>query len=195
MHSTPFRYLDGSMAFPAPFHLDGARFNSFVYTTDQYKLQQVCDQWFNIPSQGQVHYQPLLPVVLVTFADYQRSGPDVLPYKDWGYVKYREVIFSIFTVRLIQKGGLWLADHIGALVPYIFVDDPLVMAAGREDYGMPKMMANIGLPISNQEKELKFGIEALSTLKFDPNTEFTQLPIASIERASGSDQGKPPHPW
>lgn len=195
MSNTPFRYLDGSMAFPAPFELDGARFNSFVYTADQKKLQKVCDQWFNIPSNGEVRYEPLLPIVLVTFSDYQRSGPDVLPYKNWGFVKYKEVIFSIFTVRLIKKGGIWLADHVGALVPYIFVDDPLVMAAGREVYGMPKMMANIQVPENTEGALQKFGIEAISTFQFNPNMEFHKIPIAGVEQEKGSDQGKEPHRW
>jgi hypothetical protein len=196
MSTTAFQYINGSMAFPAPFELDGARFNSFLYATDQKKLQDVCDKWFNIPSNGQVHYQPLLPVVLVTFADYQKSGPDVIPYKDWGYVKYREVIFSIFTVRLIKKGKVWLTDHVGALVPYIFVDDPLVMAAGREVYGMPKMMANIQIPEKLDGSTLpQFSIDTLSTLKFNPNTPFHNMPIAAIKQEKGSDEEKPPHRW
>jgi hypothetical protein len=183
------------MAFPAPFELDGARFNNFLYSADPEKLQKVCDKWFNIPSDGEVYYQPLLPVVLVTFADYQKSAPDVVPYKDWGFVKYREVIFSIFVVRLKKEGEVWLADHVGALVPYIFVDDPLVMAAGREVYGMPKMMAHIQVPGKLDGGAPRFGIETLSTFKFDPNTPFHNMPIAGVEQEAGSAKGKSPHRW
>ncbi len=191
-----FPYLPGSMDFPAPFLLQGARFFTFVHTADQKKLQKVCDQWFNQPSGGKVYCQPLLPLVLVTFADYQKSGPDVKPFKDWGYVKYREVIFSIFTVRLKKEGEVWLADHIGALVPYIFVDDPLVMAAGREVYGMPKMMAKIQVPEKRAAAAAEFGIEALSTLAFDPDTAFHTLPIAKTSDTQDSQAShKEPHLW
>lgn len=193
MNNTPFRYINGSMAFPPPFQETGSHFNNFVYTVDPKKLQKVCDQWFNIPSNGEVYYQPLLPVVLVTFGDCQSARPDVGPYKDWGFIKYREVIFSIFTVRLIKKGGIWLADHVGALVPYIFVDDSIVMAAGREVYGMPKIMSTIQIPENIHEGSPKFSLASVSTQQFDPNIAFQNLPIASIEQEKSNDAT--PHRW
>lgn len=195
MSNTPFRYIDGSMAFPPPFQEKGSYFRNFVYTVDIKKLQKVCDNWFNIPSNGQVYYQPLLPIVLVTFGDAQRAHPDILPYKDWGYIPYKEVIFSIFTVRLIKKGGIWLADHVGALVPYIFVDDSIVMAAGREVYGMPKIMSNIQLPEHIHEGPQKYSVASVSTQQFNPNTAFQNLPIAGIEQEEGSAKGQSPHRW
>lgn len=195
MSNTPFHYIDGSMAFPAPFREDGAKFNNFVFTVDPKKLQQVCDQWFNIPSNGAVYYQPLLPVVLVSFAAYQGARPDVSPYKNWGYVPYKEVIFSIFTVRLIKKGGLWLADRVGALVPYIFVDDALAMVLGREVYGIPKMMGKIQLPEKMAGATQKYSVEALSTLQFNPNTAFKTLPIANIEEEVNTGTKAQPHRW
>lgn len=191
----PFYYLNGSMDFPAPFLLQGARFNSFLYTVDSSKLQEVCDHWFNIPSGGEVYYQPLLPVVLVTFADYKRSGPDVKPYKEWGYVAYREVIFSIFVVRLKKENDVWLADHVGALVPYIFVDNPLVMAAGREVYGMPKMMANIHLPEKTDAVTPEYRIEALSTTHLNPNQPFHTIPLAGIKQKEGNPHEEASHRW
>lgn len=194
MGHSAFHYIDGSLGFPPPFRESGAQFYTFVFSSSQEKLQKVCDNWFNIPSGGAVRYEPLLPVVLVSFARYASSAPASPPFDQWGFVPYHEAIFSIFAVRLKKVGGIWLAEHVGALVPYIFVDDTIAMAAGREVYGMPKTMAKIGLPEGPHAPDLEFSLETVSTPRFSPDEPFRSMPIASLSQAGEAEKGQL-HVW
>jgi hypothetical protein len=194
MSQSTFHYIDGTLGFPPPFHESGAQFYTFVFSSTQEKLQKVCDHWFNIPAGGAVRCEPLLPVVLVTFARYAQAGPASPPFDQWGFVPYQEVIFSIFAVRLKKVGGTWLAEHVGALVPYIYVDDAIAMVAGREVYGMPKTMASISLPEGPHASPLQFSLETVSTPRFSPDEPFRAMPIASLQQVVPL-QAKPLHVW
>lgn len=189
-----FHYLNGSLGFPAPFYEGGSSMMSFVFKSDTAKLQAVCDAWFNTPTGGDLYYQPLLPVVLVTYASNQHSRPDVPPYNAWGSVAYNEVIFSIFVVRVKKRGSVWVAEHLSALVPYIFVDDAIVMAGGREVYGMPKALGRIQLPDSPSAPDKHFSLESVSTARFSPDVPFSWLPVASIQQLPDA-QPHPHHAW
>ncbi len=192
--SPVFHYLNGSLGFPAPFREGGSKMMSFVFKSDTAKLQAVCDAWFNTPTNGDLYYQPLLPIVLVTYASNQQSRPDVPPYNAWGSVAYNEVIFSIFVVRVKKLGSVWVAEHVGALVPYIFVDDAIVMAGGREVYGMPKALGRIALPSDPSAPDKHFALESVSSARFSPDVPFSWLPIASIQQ---QPEAQPPahHAW
>lgn len=190
-----FHYLNGSLGFPAPFYEGGSEMMSFVFKSDTAKLQAVCDAWFNTPTGGDLYYQPLLPIVLVTFAKNACSRPDVPPYDTWGSVAYNEVIFSIFVVRVKKRGSVWVAEHVSALVPYIFVDDAIVMAGGREVYGMPKALGRIQLPDAPSAPDKHFSLESVSTARFSPDVPFSWLPVASIQQQPDSGQPGGHHAW
>jgi hypothetical protein len=104
-------------------------------------------------------------------------------------VHYHETIFSIFAVRLKKSGGTWRAEHVGALVPYIFVDDAIAMAVGREMYGMPKTMGEIALPAGPHAPDLGFSLDVVSTPAFNPDEPFRPMPIAAIRQAAAGQAG------
>jgi len=187
-----FHYLNGTLGFPAPFYEGGSMMYSFVFSSDLDKLQKVCDAWFNVPSGGEVYYRPLLPIVIATFYNNAASNPLTPPFDQWGHTAYQEVVFSILVVRLKKKGGVWIAEHVSAFVPYIFVDNMFALAAGREVYGMPKSMSWIDVPADAQAADKQFRIEAISAAAFSPGAAFARKLVAEV-RQQGS--GAAPSLW
>jgi hypothetical protein len=154
---------------------------SYLYASDMASLQAVCDSWFGpVAEDGEYRYEPLSPVVVVTFADYQGARPLSLPYTNWGVAPYHEVIYSFFVVRLKKTAGVWLADRVGSFVPYIFVDDSIAMVAGREVYGMPKNIGWIEMPPTTDATDYQLRLETVTTPEFTPGRQFTRLAITEI---------------
>ena len=180
-------YQNGSMNFPQPFYEKGSQMMSFIFKSDSKSLQTVCDNWLNLPTNNELYYQPLLPVVMVTFANNKQSWPTTAPYDQWGVIPYQEVIFSIFVVRVKKLGDVWITEHVSTLVPYIFVNDAIVMANGREIYGMPKTFGMIQLPDSPLDPQKYFELATVSAATFKKGAPFSTLPIASIGQTSTND--------
>lgn len=185
--SSRFYYQNGSLNFPAPVNEKGSMMMSFVFKTDIQHLQSVCDNWLNLPTNNELYYQPLVPVVMVTFANNKACWPATPPYDNWGTIPYQEVIFSLFVVRVKKMGDLWIAEHVTALVPYLFVDDAIVMASGRELYGMPKAFGSIQLPDSPLAANKSFTLSTVSAAVFGRGVSFSNLPIASITQTGNND--------
>jgi hypothetical protein len=183
----PFYYLNGAMTFPQPFDEKGSTMMSFMFKSDIQCLQKICDQWLNTPSNNELYYQPLAPIVQITFADTKQSRPSSEPYHDWGIIPYQEVIVTMFVVRLSKLGPVWVAEHISALVPYIFVTDAIVMANGREVYGMPKALGWVDLPKSVQESPKNFQLETVGAPYFMKGVPFSKNLLLSIVQTSEQD--------
>ncbi len=185
--SATFNYQNGSLNFPAPIGLQGAMMMCFNFQSDLQSLQKVCDNWLNIPSNQEVYYQPLLPNVLVTFSNYAGCYPLVAPFDNWGTIPYQELIFSIFVVRIKKVGDVWISEHVSALVPYIFVDDAIIMASGRELYGMPKAYGTIVQPTSPTETNKVFTVSTISTALFSKGVSFSNLILSSITQIADNN--------
>ncbi len=185
--TSKFHYLNGSMTFPQPFEEKGSTMMSFIFKADLQSLQKVCDKWLNVPSNNELFYQPLAPIVQITFANTKESRPSSEPYSQWGVIPYQEVIVTLFVVRIKKLGGIWVEEHISALVPYIFVTDAIVMANGREVYGMPKALGWVELPISLKDPGKIFNLHAVSTVDFKRGAPFSKLPLLSIVQTSEAD--------
>lgn len=185
--TSKFHYLNGSMTFPQPFEEKGSTMMSFIFKADLQSLQKVCDKWLNVPSNNELFYQPLAPIVQITFANTKESRPSSEPYSQWGVIPYQEVIVTLFVVRIKKLGGIWIEEHISALVPYIFVTDAIVMANGREVYGMPKALGWVELPTSLKDPGKIFNLHAVSTVDFKRGAPFSKLPLLSIVQTSEAD--------
>jgi hypothetical protein len=160
---------------------------SFIFKSDIAALQKVCDKWLNEPTNNELHYQPLLPLVMVTFANNASSYPASFPYNTWGSIPYKEVIFSIFVLRVKKMGPIWVSEYLSVTVPYIFVTDGIAMVNGRETFGMPKSYATIQTPDDPKSSGKYFSISAVSAQTFQDKVPFENFPIASIQQISDGD--------
>lgn len=127
---------------PPPWTCDLVTGDIFVLEADRTALQRLCDRCLNGP--GGFHYEPdeILGRTLVscTFQHFKDMRSGSADCSQPGTYSYNEVCFWV-PVRDARRG-----TSREYFVPYIFVDEWLPLAAGRETYGYPKELAAITIP-------------------------------------------------
>lgn len=179
-------FQNGLLNFPQPFQISRSMMTNFLFRTDKESLQAVCDSWFNHLSNEEYSCHPAAPFVMVSFCDNGGTNPESEPYASWGSIPYREVVITIFVVRVKKHGPVWLAERFSAFVPYIFVTNGIVMSAGREVYGMPKTMADIELPDTPGMANSSYTLSSVSTPAFRPGAPFGENRLLSISSTAGT---------
>ena len=126
---------------PPPFVCNFIDARLFGMAAQHGALQALCDRTFNIPSGGQVRYAPFLNAVVLTFQRMNRLYSNSPHANAPVALTYTEACFWV----MVQDQA---HDNAPAelLVPYIFLEDPLAVATGREIYGFPKEQAVLEIP-------------------------------------------------
>jgi hypothetical protein len=138
-------YVDfgGITTTPSPYACEGAALTGFVLKGDHARLQRLCEAVFTQPSGGRVDVQPWGPYVMLTFGIVARVSPVSEPH--FGYTTERQVAFWVPAVVTQRNRRGITGRSVACFVPYIWVDNPLSLAGGREVYGFPKSWGAIGL--------------------------------------------------
>jgi uncharacterized protein with NAD-binding domain and iron-sulfur cluster len=138
-------------------------------------LQELCDRSLNIPSGSQYRFEPITDVVVLSFQ--QLRGLHSQSQPEAGVLDYNETAFWV-PVRERRSG-----IRYSMLIPYIFCGSGLAMAAGREHYGFPKQIADIGMPVhSSLPERLTVRLPACSV----PGGVFEPTDVVVCELASGT---------
>jgi hypothetical protein len=135
-------YLEygGRATAPGDFECTGGDFRSLVLEGDRRKIEQLIDAMFNKPESSSTTFRVLSRFVLMqigTFKDVRALTP---PFDEWGTVE--ETMLSIWVplAQGVQKGDVFDARRLVMAVPFIWVDNPMSYAGGRETYGYPKSL-------------------------------------------------------
>jgi uncharacterized protein with NAD-binding domain and iron-sulfur cluster len=144
----PSRYVDygGLATCPSPVDCDDATLYSFFVEADHTRLVALCDKVFREPSAGEFELLPLGHHVMLSFGIVKRIKPRLEPWCRMGFATERQVAFWIPVVALRRPHGVPVAARLGWFVPYMWVDNPLSLAGGREIYGYNKNWGRIELP-------------------------------------------------
>ena len=126
---------------PAPFVCNFIDARLFGMAAHHGALQDLCDRTFNIPSGGQVRYAPYLNAVVLTFQRMNRLYSSSLDANAPVALTYTEACFWVMVQDKARDDA-----PIELLVPYIFLDNSLAVATGREIYGFPKEHAVLEIP-------------------------------------------------
>jgi uncharacterized protein with NAD-binding domain and iron-sulfur cluster len=135
------RYVDyGALATaPGPLRCERARLYCFVVDADHARVQQLCDRVFKEPTGGarRYHVSRLAPVILTfgTIAGLRSLHPD---HADRGSASEPEAAVWVPTLAQRYEGGRYIDEHVAVFMPYLWVDDPIAFASGREVYGFAK---------------------------------------------------------
>lgn len=130
---------------PGPLDCTGTRMFGFWARADRDSLASLCDAVFAGPSDDRVVVRPLLPWVLITFVRIERIVSR--PFAEVGWLSEREVVIWVPALVFRPPAGLprrlrrwWLVPrHVpAAMVPCMWLDNPISIASGREVYGYPK---------------------------------------------------------
>jgi hypothetical protein len=146
--ATTQAYVDygGLATCPSPVDCDDATLYGFFLEADHARLEALCERVFAQPSGGRVELHPLGRHVMLTFGEVEKIKPKLEPWCRMGYATERQVAFWIPVVAVTGSGGRPVAESLGWFVPYMWVDNPLSLAGGREIYGYNKNWGWIDLP-------------------------------------------------
>jgi hypothetical protein len=167
----------GDITVQPPFQLNRPSMYCFWFQSDCNKLQKILDTRLNFTGNGK-RYVPFTPSIMIIFADapHAYSASD----QSQGYITMNESVFWILTVEQEKVDGEWKNKRLVWFIPYIFVDNPVELVAGREVAGFPKALAEIIIP-KNHHHANSFAINVPSYAKFGANTEFMVNRLLSIE--------------
>ena len=143
----------GLAAPPGPLLCEDATLWAFLVRADSRQLARECKRVLEIPSNRAVRVYPLLPAVLLIFARLGTVTSTTCPYTLVGHVPEQEVAVFVPVVVRTRRGprvmpaprrrfppriGSLARVRFAAFITYMFLDNPMSIAAGREIYGYPK---------------------------------------------------------
>jgi uncharacterized protein with NAD-binding domain and iron-sulfur cluster len=167
---------------PGPWRSENVEMHAFYLQGELGALQRLVDRTLNEPSQGYLRYRPNTHFVIATFQylhDLHSTAPG---FEKAGSHSYGEVAFWVLVSRYDRNGKV--VGGPAALVPYIFAEDGVAVATGRELYGYPKEHAVITMPRA-ETPQADYLVKALAVPKF--GTDARALPDSTIMRVRRTD--------
>jgi hypothetical protein len=149
---------------PPPWKCDQIRASIFYLLADEASLQEVCDRTLNRPSgahptqpgRARLNYKPLVNWVALTFQGF--TGMRSVAPGDPGS--------ALREAHTYSEASFWImvedSNGLEVLIPYMFIDDGIAQAAGREIYGFPKEHAAVTIPPEEDPLQSRFAVEALA---------------------------------
>jgi hypothetical protein len=131
------------VAFSVPAHLEATNWYCFVLPANRDTLEHLVSRYLVEPTHGEEQFGLLAPFVMVYFCHIGRTRLEHAQERLLGSLPYREagVLVPVFDRK---------RSEIGAFIPYIWVDSPLAMCAGREIFGYPKGLGEIVVPAAGE---------------------------------------------
>jgi hypothetical protein len=136
MDLPPYLDLPGSYAYSNPYQLTGVNQQVFMLRASLDRLRAVTDQWLNAVPNSEYRFDPLLPLVMCTPIWIDRV---ISPSWPGGWMHESDLGFA-YVVACSRRG---LFDHIALAIPYLVVDNPKAVTAGREIYGYRKVCGDM----------------------------------------------------
>ena len=160
------RYVDyGSlMAPPAPFHSLNTRLWGFWARANRNRIAQLCDKVFTAPTAGAVRCRPLSGYVMITWGDIARVVSATPPYDKRGGVHEPQVAIW---VPVALRDPTSSRERFAMCIPYIWLDNAMSLAAGRELFGYPKAWGWPKFP-SPKDRPQRWRLDAFG-LDFKPD--------------------------
>lgn len=179
-------YVDGGIGIPVfrgPYLQRKARIAAFLLPARIEALRSLCDTYFDTPSGGAVKVSPLGPYVLLLYAEMQIQSLDERD-EAIGWMHETEVSFWMPVTNGI--------GHTAWFLPYLFVDNPYAIAAGREVYGFPKTWGHFEKVERIQNPE--FAVDVWGFAEFDPQAEGKPQRLLETRKTHAAHD-TPPDTW
>jgi uncharacterized protein with NAD-binding domain and iron-sulfur cluster len=173
----PYVEFGGLDTFPGPYNCKDTELWSFMVKGDEAKLQALIDKVFNEPAMGAVRFAALGPYVMLSLGDIHHVVPETPPFNEMGSGDETQVAFWVPTVQVEERDGQLHATRFFMFTSYIWVNNALSMATGREVYGWPKSMGEITLP---DDTNADFRLNCYG-LNFGPSEMPAYLPLLDMK--------------
>ena len=188
------------VSLPPPFVGKGGELLALVLDGDMEKIEDFCENVLNGPANGAVRYTPIASQVLLMAGSFAEMTSGAQKFISSGSVAETQLALFIPLTAEKKEGGGFVDNGVCVAVPYIFVDNPMSYASGREDFGYPKAMGvfsppnGLGSPMTMQA----FGGNLGAGIKADwtrlVTLERAGAASASAEAASGPSDTQTPAP-
>jgi uncharacterized protein with NAD-binding domain and iron-sulfur cluster len=199
------RYVEyGAMATaPGPLSCERARLYCFFLACERARVQQLCDTVFKAPTGGALRYRVprVAPIVLTfgTIAGLRSLHPD---HAGHGTADEPEAAIWVPVIAQRWMNGSYVDEHLAIFMPYIWVDDPIAFASGREVYGFAKTqgwMPRLGDPRAGGPQAVErscpdppaeLGLDVYGVAEYGVGSEVSRRRLLTI-RARGPRRGGP----
>lgn len=172
----------GSLAtVPGPLTCRGATEWGFPLRADHEKLEALCKKVFAEPTGGEFDVRPLGHHVLLTLGRIERLESDLQPFDSYGWSPEAQVDIWIPAARVEKHGDHLRAEELLMFMPYIWIDNALSLASGREMYGYPKAICWPLLPDKDGD-ETRLGLDVLGLEKYGEDQQLEQRPLLRLTR-------------
>jgi uncharacterized protein with NAD-binding domain and iron-sulfur cluster len=182
----------GSLATaPGPLLCERARLYCFVLRTDRHRVQQLCDLVFKQPTGGARRYVvPRLAPVILTFGTIAGLRSLHPSHANRASASEPEAAIWVPTIAQHYDGRRYVDEHLAIFMPYLWVDDPIAFASGREVYGFAKAqgwMPRLDDPRGREDARLAEPPESLAldvhgVIEYSPSAEMTRRRLITIRR-------------
>ena len=172
--------------FPPPYAFSGVDLRYFCVEGTWEKLKQLCARCLGPPLNDRgIFYLPITDRVLILANYVGRAESTDSPSDKLGWFGYVEIAVWILAVRIhrcIPRRVVWFS-------PYIWVNNPLALEAGREVYGYPKAYADIE-PQDPQDPD-PITVQTFMPSNSTPRSQWRRQELLRITRV-GADGGATP---
>ncbi len=180
-----FIYRGGDNLQHPPFEQQNSQMYGFFIKGQLDKLQACVDRDLNAAAAGQFNFQVLSESVMLTFTtiekDFSLYPPDFA--KGWGVEI--DTCFWVPVGNIIEKDGKSYLDRVYWYTPYIWVNDPIAMAVGREVFGYPKTIGLFEIPDHSAPDNFKLTVRGHK--EYNPDNEVEWLDLLSVKNLRPGD--------
>jgi Acetoacetate decarboxylase (ADC) len=142
---TPPQYVDygALMTPPAPFRSLDTTLYGFWAQADPERLRALCAKVFSEPSGGAVSCRPISRHLMITWGQIARVSSRTPPYDQRGGVAEPQVAIW---VPVLLRDPTRSGERLAMFIPYIWLDNAMSLADGRELFGYPKSWGWLRFP-------------------------------------------------
>lgn len=137
--ATAFIQRGGDVVYAEPYNQVNARLYAFLLPVDRQRIAALCNRYLNWT--GKLVFTPVVGHIALVFAAIDRTYSTDSYYAGRGTMSEADVSFWV-PVRSSSPS----APPLSWFLPYVWVDNGIAMAAGREVYGFPKEVGNLSIP-------------------------------------------------
>lgn len=169
--------------FSAPHRGRSVRLYEFLLPAAAPALQRVCDTLFNSPSAGAVRYEPLMPLVCLSYlASVDLSAVDP-PQSGIGWFREQDAVLWFPAVTTDTATG---ATAVAVVPLYAFVDQPQALLTGREVQGWPKELSTLTLDLTTGGDFDRLVVSTVGMQVFGPDVRGGPIDVLKVSRVPGS---------
>lgn len=175
----------GQPTLPAPVMFKKVTLWGFWLDADFDKLKAVSDQILARPTGGRLRFEPLLSHVLMSFAEIDEGR--FVGYEQRGFSSERELTFWIPGALFSRQGDRERFEGLYFFTPYLFLDNPVAMIVGREEFGYFKQPGRLGLP-GDVDLGDQFTVDVFGCRKTGPDVNWHYQRFVTLSSQSGTGQ-------